>query len=378
MTIVRILGLMLLFAKLAPAQERPAAPYLDPGQSTGVRVADLVSRMTLEEKVSQLLCIWIGKENVVTDDGAFVTDAFRARFPTGIGNIARPNDGRGLNGNRSLTPRETVELVNAIQKHMIESTRLGIPVMFHEEGLHGNQAIDATSFPVPLALAGTFDPDLVERMYAVVAREIAARGARQTLTPVVDIVRDPRWGRTEETFGEDPYLVSQMGLAAVRGFQGTTRPIAPDHVAATLKHMTGHGQPESGTNIGPAHIAERELRDEFLPPFEAAIKESGALSVMASYNEIDGVPSHVNKFLLDDILRREWGFEGHVVADYFAIEQLVGLHHVVPDVETAAIEALEAGVDVELPDPAGFPSLVESVRAGRIDEALIDRSVSRL
>jgi beta-glucosidase len=333
--------------------------------------------MTLEEKVAQLLCIWVGKEEVIDEEGTFLPDQFRSRFPDGLGNIARPNDGQGLNGDASLSPRKTVQLVNAVQRFAVEETRLGIPVMFHEEGLHGNQAIDATSFPVPIALAGTFDPELVEHMYSVVAREIAARGARQTLTPVVDLVGDPRWGRTEETFGEDPYLVTQMGLAAVRGFQGPARPIARDRVVATLKHMTGHGQPESGTNIGPAHLGERELRDRFLPPFEAAI-EAGALSVMASYNEIDGVPSHVNPFLLDEILRKEWDFRGHVVADYFAIGQLVSLHNVVSDIETAAVEALEAGVDVELPDPEAFPTLVQAVRQGRISESLVDRAVSRM
>src|SRR5690606_9780720 len=193
--------------------------------------------------------------------------------------------------------RETVELVNAIQRHALNDTRLGIPVLFHEEGLHGYAARGATHFPQSIALASSWDPELLERVFTVVAREIRARGAHLVLAPVVDVARDPRWGRIEETYGEDPYLVSVLGVAAVHGFQGRTLPLAKDRVFATLKHMTGHGQPESGTNVGPANISERILREVFFPPFHAAVR-ANAQAVMPSYNEIDGVPSHVNRWLL--------------------------------------------------------------------------------
>ncbi|MEM8931667.1 MAG: glycoside hydrolase family 3 protein, partial [Acidobacteriota bacterium] len=301
-------------------------------------------------------------------------------IPHGAGQIARPSDNwqRGVSGvdpNRSA--RETVELVNAVQRWHVEETRLGIPVMFHEEGLHGFQARGATHFPQAIALASTWDPELIEQVYSVVAREIRAWGSRQALTPVVDVARDPRWGRIEETYGEDPHLVAEMGLASVRGFQGTSMPLAPNRVMATLKHMTGHGQPESGTNIGPAQISERTLREMFFPPFERAIREAGAMSVMASYNEIDGVPSHANQWLLSDVLRGEWGFEGFVVADYYAIRVLRDRHRVVADLGSAAVEALTAGVDIDLPNREVFPELVAQARAGAIDEALIDRAVAR-
>src|SRR5262249_37599353 len=214
-----------------------------------------------------------------------------------------------------------------IQAFFIGHSRLGIPVIFHEECLHGHAAPEATSFPQPIGLGATFDPDLVERLYAMTGAEARARGAHQALTPVVDVAREPRWGRVEETFGEDPYLVARMGVAAVRGFQG---PVSPSgarftdkrHVIATLKHFAAHGQPESGTNCAPANVSMRILRELFLFPFKAAILEGGAMSVMASYNEIDGVPSHANRWLLAEVLRREWGFRGFVVADYYAIREL--------------------------------------------------------
>lgn len=381
-----VAGTMTRVAATTPAAEAaaegpPQAAYRDAALPVDERVDDLLARMTLEEKVAQLLCIWSDKNLLLDEAGDFVPAAAAREIPHGIGHVARPSDtfGRGERGvapNR--TARETVELVNALQRYLVEETRLGIPALMHEEGLHGYKARDATSFPQAIALAATWDPGLVEEVFRVVAREIRARGAALVLSPVVDVARDPRWGRIEETFGEDPHLVSEMGVAAVRGFQGTEQPLAPDRVLATLKHMTGHGQPESGTNVGPANLPERLLREVFLPPFERAIGEAGALSVMASYNEIDGVPSHVNGWLLGEVLRGEWGFEGMVVADYFAIEELVWRHHVAESDEAAAVAALKAGVDVELPNRAAYPALVELVRAGRVDEENVDRSVARV
>jgi beta-glucosidase len=216
------------------------------------------------------------------------------------------------------------------------------------------------------------------RVFTVAAREMRARGVQMVLAPVVDVARDPRWGRIEETYGEDPYLVGQLGIAAVRGFQGDTLPLAPGKVFATLKHMTGHGQPEGGTNVGPASISERTLREVFFPPFAAAVHASHALNVMASYNEIDGIPSHANYWLLHDILRGEMGFTGAVVSDYEGIEQLVSLHHVEPDFLHAAARAMHAGVDSDLPDGAAYAKLPEALAKGLVTQEQIDTAVRRM
>ena len=273
------------------------------------------------------------------------------------------------------------ELTNALQKYVIEQTRLGIPLLNHEEGLHGLQAPGATSYPQPIALAASFDPALVEEVMTAVAKETRARGAQHTLAPVVDVMRDARWGRAEETYGEDPYLVTRMGVAAVRGLQGpprADRKIDSNHVMATLKHFAVHGQPESGINVSPGNLSERLIREVFFPPFVAAIKEAGARAVMPAYVEIDGVPAHANKQYLQDILRKEWGFDGLIVSDYFAVEQLKSLHSVVDSDAAAARLALESGVDLELPDPKMYPLLLAQVKSKAIPIALVDKSVARV
>ncbi len=361
--------------------------------SSSDRVNELLAEMTLDEKLAQISCIWFDKKKVIETDGSFNPEKMKAEFPHGVGCFARPQDTQGMEAERertalndstvvrSLTGRNaanTAELINSIQKWHIEETRLGIPTLFHEEGLHGFQAYQATSFPQSIALAATFDTELVEQVYSITAREIRARGAHHVLSPVVDIALDPRWGRIEETYGEDPYLVSRMGVAAVKGFQGDSFPIADDKVVATLKHMTGHGQPEGGMNVGPSQVSDRELYERFFPPFKAAIKEGNAASVMASYNEIDGVPSHANSWLLNDVLRGEWGFDGVVVADYFAINELQGRHSIVDNLADAGAIALRSGVDIELPDGVAYYQLKEKVESGEFDEALIDQAVRRM
>jgi len=254
-------------------------------------------------------------------------------------------------------------------------------VIFHEECLHGHAAKEGTSFPQPIGLGATFDPGLVERLYAMTAAEVRARGAHQALTPVVDVAREPRWGRVEETFGEDPYLVARLGVAAVRGFQGDATFKDRRHVIATLKHYAAHGQPESGTNCAPVNVSMRVLRETFLSTFKAAVLEGGALSVMPSYNEIDGVPSHANRWLIEEVLRGEWWFRGFTVSDYFAIRELnesrtqATSHHVARDGRHAAELAVRAGVDIELPDVDCYPHLVDLVREGVIPESLIDERV---
>src|SRR3954453_11422083 len=337
------------------AQPQPQPLYKDTRQPVERRVEDLLSRMTLDEKVAQLLTIWEQKAKVQTADGQFDRARASAAFPNGIGGFARPSDYRGVTqsngaaGAAGVTvnrdARQTAEYINAAQHWAVEHTRLGIPILMHEEALHGYVARGATSFPQAIALASTWDPDLVTQVFSVAAREMRARGAVLALAPVVDVARDPRWGRIEETYGEDPYLVSEIGLASIRGFQGSKLPLPADKIMVTLKHLTGHGAPESGTNVGPAHVGERELRDVFFPPFERAVKTLPVRSVMASYNEIDGLPSHANHWLLTDVLRGEWGYKGAVVSDYFAIREMMTRHRMFDDIRDAAERALDAGVD---------------------------------
>ena len=354
-------------------------PYKDRARSADERTADLLARMALEEKVAQMVGVWRQKAALLVDEqGRFDAGKARSNFGHGhgLGQVGRPSDAGGGLGARAMA-----ELTNAIQRFFIEESRLGIPVIFHEECLHGQAAKEGTSFPQPIGLGATFDPGLIERLYAMTAAEARARGTHQALTPVVDVAREPRWGRVEETFGEDPYLVARLGVAAVRGFQGDATFADRRHVIATLKHYAAHGQPESGTNCAPVNVSMRVLRETFLSTFKAAVLEGGALSVMPSYNEIDGVPSHANRWLIQDVLRGEWGFRGFTVSDYFAIRELnetktnATSHYVARDGRHAAELAVRAGVDIELPDPDCYPNLVDLVRDGVIPESLIDDRV---
>jgi beta-glucosidase len=369
----------------ADAQTNIAAKpvYKDAKAPVEARVDDLLARMTLEEKIAQIITIWDNKPEILDDKAQFDPAKMSVKFPDGIGQFARPSDTKGPASPRVVKwrdIRDTVRLVNAMQKHALTQTRLGIPILMHEEGLHGYAALDATSFPQAIALASSWDPDLLREVNVVIGREIRARGVSLALSPVVDVARDPRWGRIEETFGEDPYLVGEMGVAAVEGLQGTSKAttLGPDKVFATLKHLTGHGQPESGTNVGPANISERTLREYFFPPFEQVVKRTGIQAVMASYNEIDGVPSHANKWLLGDVLRGEWGFKGAVVSDYYAIEEMARRHNIAKDNAGAALLALAAGVDSDLPTGAAYSTLLGSVREGKVPEAAIDQAVRRM
>jgi beta-glucosidase len=377
--VITFLAATALFSMTAPARNTPL--YQDASAPVEQRVEDLLARMTLEEKIAQITTVWNRKQEIFTAGGGFDPAKARQVFPAGIGHIARPSDLRG-SGSPLEQPfrdaRQTVALVNEIQHYAMQDTRLGIPVLFHEEGLHGYAARGATSFPQAIALASSWDPVLLTRVFAIAGREIRARGVQMVLAPVVDVARDPRWGRIEETYGEDPYLVSQLGIAAVRGFQGDSLPLRPGKVFATLKHMTGHGQPEGGTNVGPASISERTLREVFFPPFAAAIQSAHALNVMASYNEIDGVPSHANYWLLHDVLRGEMGFTGAVVSDYEGVEQLQKLHHVEPDLLHAAVRALHAGVDFDLPDGEAYARLPDALAGGLVTQAEIDTAVRRM
>jgi beta-glucosidase len=373
-------------AQRAPAEAtRPMAdaPYWNASLPVEQRVADLLARMTLEEKIAQITTVWTAKSEIQDAANRFDPTKASMNRPNGIGQIARPSDPSGPASPRVVRRRsieDSVAYVNAAQRWAREHTRLGIPILFHEESLHGLAARDATSFPQAIGLASSWDPDLIRDVNALIASEVRPRGVHLVLSPVVDVARDPRWGRIEETFGEDPYLVGELGVAAVEGLQGTnrTRTLGPNKVFATLKHMTGHGQPESGTNVAPAPLGERTLREFFFPPFEQVVKRTGIDAVMASYNEIDGIPSHSNKWLLGDVLRGEWGYQGAVVSDYYAIEQMADVHHIAPDVAGAARLALAAGVDDDLPEGAAYSTLAAAVSSGEVPMAAIDQAVTRM
>lgn len=352
---------------LPQSADTDTSAYKDSSQPIAARVSDLLARMTVEEKLAQLGSAWVFE---LLSGLEFDPARAEQLLSHGIGHITR------LAGASSLGPQAGAELANTIQHFLIEHTRLGIPALIHEESCSGYMARDATCFPQMIGLGSTWQPALAEAMAAVVRTQMRAGGAHQGLAPVLDVTRDPRWGRVEETFGEDPYLVAQLGAAIVRGLQGSS---LREGVAATGKHFVGYGMPAGGMNWGPVALGERELREIFLFPFEAAIKEAGLQSIMNGYHELDGVPCGASRWLLETILRDEWGFEGVVVSDYFAIDELERTHGVAPDLATAAIMALEAGIDIELPSTKGYGApLRAALAAGRIDVALIDRSVARL
>ncbi len=329
-------------------------------------IDDLLARMTLDEKLAQLGCVW--STQLVADD-AFSVPAAEQLLAHGIGEITR------IGASTGLRSHERAAFSNAIQRYLVEHTRLGIPAIVHEESTAGLCARDATQFPQAIGLASTWDPDLLERIGAVIRAQMVSTGARHTLAPVLDIARDPRWGRTEETYGESPYLAARLGVAYVRGVQGDLAA----GVAATGKHFLGYGLPEGGMNHAPVHLGARELREVYAEPFRAAIAEAGLATVMNSYSSVDGVACGGSKVILDDLLRGELGFTGTVVADYFTTGLLISHHNVAATAAEAGKRALEAGLDMELPalECYGAP-LKGLLEAGEVDIALVDRSVRRV
>lgn len=363
-----------------PAWAASGPLYRDRSAAIPARVADLLGRMTLEEKAAQLRSMWETKVGLLDDQRRFSETKARAAIGDGIGQLSRISDIRGYPEWDSEPFRSiegTVELANALQRFLVEHTRLGIPALFHDELAHGLLANDATIFPVPPALASTWDPDLVEEVFTVAAREGRARGTHVALTPVVDLMRDPRYGRVEEFFSEDPRLVAEMGVAAVRGLQGRQRPLGPQRVFAVLKHFV-HGTPQGGLNIAPADMSDRELRSTYLVPFAAIIDRADPAIIMPSYNELQGVPSHANVALLQGEGRRRLGFKGAYFSDYGGVENLVSQHHVAANKDDAAVLAMNAGVQADLPEGASYARLPELVRAGRVSEAQVDAAVAQV
>lgn len=345
--------------------------YRDASAAVDDRVADLLARMTLDEKLAQLGSVWVFQ--VATGDGF---DAGRAGplLAHGIGHVTR------LCGASSLTAEAAAALANDLQRHLLQNTRLGIPAIVHEEICAGLMAREATVYPQALGVAATFRPGLNRLLADAVRRQMRAIGTHQGLSPVLDICRDPRWGRIEETYGEDPYLASLMGMEFVAGLQGADDPAGlREGVVATAKHFVGYGASEGGLNWAPAHLPDRELRDVYLRPFEAVVRQAGLASVMHGYHELDGVPCAANRWLLTDVLRGEWGFDGTVVADYFAVKQLHEYHRVVADRPAAAVTALQAGLDVELPSTECYgDDLRGAVERGAVCEDVVDVAVARV
>ncbi len=354
---------------ISHAQPVKGLPYQNQHLSDNVRAMDLIKRMSLEEKVNQLMAVW--DNNPDRFDSKFFSDVTRAKTVFGSGvNSVQPY---------FADIRETVATRNRIQKYLIENTKWGIPALFVDEGQHGLMKPEATSFPMAIGLACSWDPVLFTEVYTIAANEMRSRGTHHVLSPVIDVCRDPRWGRVEETYGEDPYLNGVLGTAAVKGFQGSDNgSIGAGHVAATLKHFVGHGQPEGGINQGPANYSERVLREFHMPQFKVVIDSAKPLAVMPSYNEIDGIPSHNNTWLLKNVLRSEWRYKGMIVSDYDGISQLYEKHQVAADKKEAAMKAFNSGVQFEFPKANYYNYLPELAKEGKVKIADIDSAVYRI
>lgn len=348
------------------AQQVKTMTYKDSKLSPEVRSKDLLSRMSLDDKVNQLMAVMDGTP--VRFSLEFLADSAKMKKTFGKGvHSVQPYFG---------SIEETVESRNKIQKYLLEKTQWGIPAIFVDEGQHGLMKPEATAFPMAIGLACSWNPALFEQIYTVTAREMRSRGAQWAFSPVIDVCRDPRWGRVEETYGEDPYLNGMCAIAAVKGLQGSsTGKVMPNHVASTLKHFAGHGQPEGGLNQAPANYSERTLREFHFPPFKMCIDNAHPVSVMPSYNEIDGVPSHANAWLLKDILSKEWGYDGMVISDWRSFDQLDTKHFIAKDKKEAAMMAFNAGVQVELPIANYYKFLPELLKEGKVKLADIDNAV---
>jgi beta-glucosidase len=343
-------------------------PYKDPSLPVESRVADLVSRMTLEEKIKQLDMFWgkevanMGEHEASSYSGEKVAEAIGT---TGIGSV---HDFYPINA----------DITNQIQKYALEKTRLGIPVLFIEEALHGYQGAGGTSFPIPLQLASAWDTSLVYNIGRSIATETRAHGVDMILGPVLCLPRDPRWGRVEETYGEDPYLAALNGVAMVKGLQGKN--VNQDNsVIAEPKHFAVHGIPEGGSNTAPVNIGEREARSSYLYVFEKAIREGGALSMMAAYSEIDGIPCVDNKWLLTDVLRKEWGFKGFVLSDLGAIRMTLENHHVAADISDALVQTFKAGLNMQFYDFGHedfLKAVTDAVKNKKLSETELNKTVS--
>ena len=345
--------------------------YLDSSLPIDKRVESLMSQMTIEEKIAQVNAVSLRISTQLEEGYSAGTKSIDERLKHGIGMVENTFDGN--------MPNKSAHSVNLIQKYLKENTRLGIPALVGSEALHGHAGRNSTVFPTPLAMACSWNPELVEKAFDIVGREARTRGANEAHTPVLDVGRDPRWGRIEETYGEDTYLITQMAIAAISGMQGG-RDGNPGntHIIASPKHFAGYGQVTGGRNFAHTEIEEKVLIDEILPPFKAAVQIGGAQGIMASHCEVGGVPAHGNQWLLTDLLRGDWGFKGIVVSDYNDVERLATFQNVAANVEEAATLALKAGLDVDLPSGIAYGHLAKCLEN---DPTLLthpDNSVRRI
>lgn len=343
---------------LSVAVASHAQTYKDPNASIDERVEDLLGRMTLEEKIAQMNMNGMGEYR---------------QLPHGAGVVESP----------FISVQEIARMSSETKRYARENTRLGIPPIQIGECLHGQLAMGATIFPQAIAQGSTWNPALVERMASVIALEASASGVDQALSPLFDLAREPRYGRTEECYGEDPYLVARMGVAFVEGMQGKAEytrvhGIAPGKLMCTAKHFAGYSVPAGGINLAPSSLGEREMRTLHLYPFEKVVREANVCAVMPSYNEVDGMPAHSNRWLLTDVLRGEWGFGGYVFTDYGGLSHLYNFHHVAADASEAAVMGINAGVDLEAARPDAYARLSDLVKAGKVKEEQIDAAVRRI
>jgi beta-glucosidase len=351
---------------LSSCKKQSVPDYKNPNCTVDKRVKDLLSRMTIEEKVAQTIAIWekLGKDGKFSPD----TSDFNAKF--GLGTIHRRYN--------NISLYDGAKESNAIQKYFIEKTRLGIPVIINGEGLHGIVANNATIYPQAISLASTWDKELFHEVFTSVARQARALGIHQLFSPNIDIIREPRWGRVQENYSEDPYLTTELGELIINALQGSKSEIDSNHVASTAKHFAVHSQPEGGLNTAPGDISERIIREDFFPSFKAAFEKCNSRFVMISYNEIDGIPTHISKWLLQDILRKEWNYKGITISDYNAVNNLYDKNFVAENKSVAARKALLAGIDMDLSENNSYITLVEQIKQGKIDKAVLDKAVERI
>ncbi len=369
----------LVISLSAAKKSKQVLPYQNAQLPTEERINDLIGRMTLEEKVGQLRCTMAWNYYTIQGKEVIPSESFKKDIAEGqIGMLwatyrADPWTQKSLEN--GLNPELAAKAGNALQKYVLENTRLGIPLFLAEEAPHGHMAIGATVFPTGFGMAATWSPQLIEQAGKVIGSEIRLQGGHISYGPVLDLAREPRWSRVEETMGEDPVLAGELGAAMVKGL-GAGDLSKPTSTIATLKHFIGYGTTESGQNGGPTFAGPRELQENFLPPFKKAI-DAGALSVMTSYNSLDGIPSTASKALLTDLLRDQWGFRGFVVSDLFSVDGIYGTHRVARNKQEAGIMALKAGVDADL-GAAAYEPLVDAVKKGLVDEKEIDRAVANI
>lgn len=356
-----------LFVLITLFSQAQKFDYLNSSLPIEQRVELLMAKMTIEEKAAQLCLLNVG-DSLFDSNGNIDEDKVMSILPNGIGSLTFFQ--------AKMPMEKAIRLDNMLQKVLVEKSRLGIPCMFIGEGLHGFMGVASTSFPQAIALSCSWDTALIEQVFSATAHEMRVRGFHQALSPVIDLAREPRWGRTEETYGEDPYLTSRIGKAAILGFQGRGTLIDNQHVIATLKHFAGHGQSEGGNNISPIVCDERYFRENHLYPFEIAVKEAKVKSVMPSYNEWSAIPNHANSWLLNTILRGEWGFDGYIISDQGGIEDLYRKHFVANDPSDATRLAMEAGVNMELMDVNSYyRNLPQLIKKGIVSEKDLDYSV---